>query len=497
MESSKPGNTKLWLLAFFFVSSMVVNVYFYYNNSFSLASPFLRLSWTTKAATEAEIVAAIDCSEHGRAYLDGVPVNGVPMCECHNCYSGPSCSVLASNCTADATTGDAMFLEKYWLHHRINTAVLESGWHRMSYFIGHNFMSDELDKHIRLLHKAVGNAKVDDKFLVFGNGVTQLLNGVIISLSPNVTATPAAPIKKVVAYVPYYPVFKSQTKFFNFRGYEWKGNASDYVNAPNPKDYIELVTSPNNPEGLLRKSIIKGSLAVYDHATYWPHYTPIKYTSDEDIMLFALSKYSGHSGSRFGWAFVRDKAVYDKLTTYMATNSEGVSRETQLRTLKIIKEIVLQINQHKGTVGDFNEYGYTTLRNRWIKLTNLVAQSNRFSLQKLSPEYCNYFKRVRDPSPTYGWLKCEWKQDTDCSAVLQNGNILTQSGVRFEASSRYARLSLIKTQDDFNQLMERLSILVKAKQTSASEEYNYEMDRERSIERPFIYGGDQGSYGSF
>nr|AAF36437.1 cysteine-sulphoxide lyase [Allium cepa] len=496
MDSDKSvmSRNKLWLITFLFLTSLVVNLYFYYDNSFALSSPFLRLTWTTKAATEAEKVAAIYCSDHGRAYLDGIPVNGVPICECHNCYSGPTCSVLASNCTADATTGDAMFLEKYWLHHRVNTAMLESGWHRMSYFIGHNFMSDELDRHIRLLHNAVGNAKVDDKFLVFGNGVTQLLNGVIISLSPNVTATPTAPIKKVVAYVPYYPVFKSQTSFFNFKGYEWKGNASDYVNTTNPQDFIELVTSPNNPDGLLRKSIIPGSLAVYDHATYWPHYAPIKYASDEDIMLFALSKYTGHSGSRFGWAFVRDKSVYDKLTTYISTNSEGVSRESQLRTLFIIKEILLQIKLNRGTIGDFNWYGHHTLRARWVQLNRLVAQSTRFSLQEISAEYCNYFQRIRNPSPTYGWLKCEWEEDTDCAAVLSNGKILTQSGVLFEASSRYARLSIIKTQDDFNQLMERLSVLVMAKRSTSG--YNYDIINQERSKRPFIYGGDEGSYES-
>lgn len=76
----------------------------------------------------------------------------------------------------------------------------------MSYFIGKNFMSEELEKHIRLLHEKVGNANVTGRHIVFGHGITQLLNGVIISLSPNLTATPNAPIKKVVAAAPYYPV---------------------------------------------------------------------------------------------------------------------------------------------------------------------------------------------------------------------------------------------------------------------------------------------------
>nr|BAD06448.1 alliinase-like [Allium cepa] len=422
-------------------------------------------SWTWKAAKEAEAVAAINCSSHGRAFLDGIIADGAPMCERNNCYNGSDCSTLLPNCSADVVSGDSLFLEEYWMRHKSNTAVLISGWHRMSYYFAPgSFISVVLKRHIKLLHHAVGNAKTDGRYIVFGTGVTQLLNGLIISLSPNVTSDPKAPVKKVVAAVPYYPVFRRQTSFFNFKGYEWKGNASDYVKTTSPENFIELVTSPNNPEGRLRHSIIKGSSAIYDQVYYWPQYTAIKYASDENIMLFSMSKFTGHSGSRFGWAMIKEEKVYNKITEYMQQNSEGTSHETQLRTLKLIKEILLQIKTKRGTMGDINEFGYQALRKRWIELSKLVSSSNRFSLQKLAPEYCNYFKKIRDPSPSYGWLKCEWKEDTDCEAVLRNGQIKTQSGVLFEADSRYTRLSLIKTQDDFDQMIQKLKPLVHAKQ---------------------------------
>lgn len=61
------------------------------------------LTWTRRAAEEAEAVAAISCSGHGMAFVDGVRDNGRPVCECNNCYSGPDCSQLLPNCTADAT----------------------------------------------------------------------------------------------------------------------------------------------------------------------------------------------------------------------------------------------------------------------------------------------------------------------------------------------------------------------------------------------------------
>jgi len=84
--------TVVLLITFF-----AVDIDHYYEDSINP-----RLTWTRKAALEAEQVAAIDCSDHGRAYTDGKSVNGVPVCECHNCYSGPTCAVYDQNCTADA-----------------------------------------------------------------------------------------------------------------------------------------------------------------------------------------------------------------------------------------------------------------------------------------------------------------------------------------------------------------------------------------------------------
>ena len=59
-------------------------------------------SWTKKAAAEAEAVASISCSGHGRAFLDGSILDGKPVCECNACYGGPDCSEFLPECIADA-----------------------------------------------------------------------------------------------------------------------------------------------------------------------------------------------------------------------------------------------------------------------------------------------------------------------------------------------------------------------------------------------------------
>lgn len=81
--------------------------------------------------------------------------------------------------------------------------------------------------------------------------------------------------------------------------YRWEGDAQAFDKAG---PYIELVTSPNNPDGFVRQSVVNrsGGILVHDLAYYWPQYTPITAPADHDLMLFTVSKTTGHAGMRIG-----------------------------------------------------------------------------------------------------------------------------------------------------------------------------------------------------
>ncbi|KAJ9546041.1 hypothetical protein OSB04_025748 [Centaurea solstitialis] len=352
------------------------------------------LSWSEKAAAEAEAVAAISCSGHGRVYVDSsVDSEGRLVCECYDCYTGIDCSQISPTCPANADSGDPIFLEPFWMQHATNSAILISGWHRMSYRYDDNpFMSTQLENYIRKMHSIVGNAITEGRYIVFGIGSSQLLSAAVYALSSqNSSSLPS----NVLASVPFYPMYKTQTVFFNSENFQFEGdtNAWQSNNSTNNLDVVEFVTSPNNPDGELKKSVLGGK-TIYDHAYYWPHFTPIPAPSDHDLMVFTLSKLTGHAGVRFG-------------------------------------------------------------------LTSIFSKSTRFSIQKRHPLHCNFFNETRLPSPAYAWVKCEREEEEDCTAVLLDaGNIIGRPGSWFGAKDRYVRLSLIKSQDDFELLMQRLTELV-------------------------------------
>ncbi|XP_058111291.1 tryptophan aminotransferase-related protein 3-like [Magnolia sinica] len=434
-------------------ASVSLNLFFFY--LFLSHEPELELTWTKEAALEAEAVASLSCSGHGRAFLDGsIGSDGKPICECYSCYKGPDCSEFSLECPANAESGDPLFLESYWMQHAASSAVVVAGWHRMSYVLSDgSSISIKLKTLIQRLHAIVGNANTTDRFIVFGDGSTQLLNAAVHALSEAGSSHPAS----VVASVPYYTAYARQTEFFKSDEFGWEGDALKWKTTNDSStDFVEFVTSPNNPDGQLRQPTLRGPSVktIHDHAYYWPHFTAIPAPADEDVMLFSISKITGHAGSRFGWALIKDENVYQTMTTYSELNTMGASRDTQLRAFKLLKAVL------KDGGNDFFDFGHNRMSDRWLRLNNILSTSNRFSLQKLAPKYCSYFKKITDPSPAYAWLKCEREEEKDCNSVLKAAGIIGREGSFFGAESRYVRLSLLKTPDDFDWLLQRLKALI-------------------------------------
>ncbi|KAG4939507.1 hypothetical protein JHK86_045648 [Glycine max] len=310
-------------------------------------------------------------------------------------------------------SGDPYFLEPFWMQHAASSAILVSGWHRMGYsYSDESYISQLLVEYIKKLHAIVGNAATEGR---------------------------------------------AQTQFFNSRDFSYEGDTSLWKNSTDSNSrFIEFVTSPNNPDGKLNKGVLKGPnvKTIYDRAYYWPHFTAIPSPADDDLMLFTISKLTGHAGSRFGWAIIKDEAVYQTMLTYLQLNTFGVSRDAQLRALKLL-DVVLE-----GDGKELFQFAYSTLKDRWRRLKQIISESKRFSLQNLSPQYCTFFKRVKDPSPAYAWLKCERQQDKNCYEILEAAGIIGRQGSDYSADNRYLRLSLIRSEDDFEILINKLKNLV-------------------------------------
>ncbi|KAH9327143.1 hypothetical protein KI387_007321, partial [Taxus chinensis] len=377
-----------------------------------------------------------------------------PPCKCHGCLTGHNCSILLSNSVINLDHGDPTMFESFWINKpwQETTSVI-LGWQLMSYFADMEnicwFLEPELAKEIRSLHSLVGNAVTEGRNIVIGTGSTQLFQAALYALSGPGRSKPT----KVVSATPYYSSYPVVTDYLKSEMYRWAGDALKYKQIADD-DYIELVTSPNNPDGFRREAVVNGSgPVVYDHAYYWPHYTPITSPADGDVMLFTVSKSTGHAGSRIGWAIVKDAQVAKTMTKYIELNTIGVSKDSQLRASKILHSVrnsyaseikvehYTEEEEEESKENRFFHHGSSLMEERWKRLRDVVSVNHRLSLPSFQRQFCNFFGRTSTPQPAFAWLKCEGRDDEaeeeDCEKLLRRHGIISRSGRNFGATQNY------------------------------------------------------------
>ena len=213
------------------------------------------------------------CSGHGMLFEDA------DACVCFECWAGPTCAerkpTFSAECVVDAGSGSPYMFESYWVRHpEARSSVLPS------YHIGYGSLLPQLEASIRELHALVGNALTDGRHIVIGVGSTELIHAAIYALA-NESARSA-----VWSDTPYYSGYVNPARFFRTSLYDWLDSATPPA-ATAARPVIELVTSPNNPDGHLRTPRVAPGphrKVVMDHAYLWPHFTPtstpVNYTSD-------------------------------------------------------------------------------------------------------------------------------------------------------------------------------------------------------------------------
>eukprot|EP00271_Cylindrocystis_brebissonii_P009128 TRINITY_DN23794_c0_g1_i1.p1 TRINITY_DN23794_c0_g1~~TRINITY_DN23794_c0_g1_i1.p1 ORF type:complete len:552 (-),score=80.79 TRINITY_DN23794_c0_g1_i1:1045-2700(-) len=446
------------------------------------------------------------CSSHGDMFQDALYGNGEPVCECHPCYFGERCAEFNKTCALDLSSGSPHVFDAYWKANEASGTVVIPPSYRLGYENNGAeslFHLRALENAIRSLHDFVGNAETEGRHLVIGAGATQVLSALYFGLTEEPMTGGTSGFEKAVltSADPHYQLYDAVPNFYKSERFRYPGNQSSAGVVNSNRLQVEIITSPNNPDGLNRKPLLKGKKAVsiYDFAYYWPQYTPIYEKMDVDIAVFTLSKISGHAGSRVGWALVKDPALAVRAQIAVMFMTIGVSHEAQLRATQLLSSIVSGYKKQYGKtdkpatsgfsdksvnsvslrapVGGVQDaqgfaeqqlclsYAAAMMTGRWQMLREAFAaapKNARLSLQRLEPaQMCGFFKTVRDPAPAYLWLRCEWAEDTDCYTMfVKETNLLGRSGLMYGVGADYVRFSLLCHQTSFLIMMDRIRSLL-------------------------------------
>eukprot|EP00192_Tetraselmis_astigmatica_P005029 CAMPEP_0117648714 /NCGR_PEP_ID=MMETSP0804-20121206/564_1 /TAXON_ID=1074897 /ORGANISM="Tetraselmis astigmatica, Strain CCMP880" /LENGTH=497 /DNA_ID=CAMNT_0005454359 /DNA_START=66 /DNA_END=1556 /DNA_ORIENTATION=+ len=412
-------------------------------NPSSVASP------GTAPVGTVSIMTTEDLS-HAACNNNGILYSGSTSCDCFPCYRGESCLELDHNCTMNLSSGDPLVMEAYWVEHSSEALTVTMPSFRIGY--ANNGHLPELEAVVRKLHAKVGNANTEGCQIVFGVGSTQLIGAAWFALANATGSNPAL----VWGKAPFYSGYRT-AEMFESRRFAFLDSNDPPSPAPQ-QQVIEMVTSPNNPDGRMRSSVVSGASVVYDNAYYWPHFAPItkaEETTGGDVRLFTLSKLSGHAGTRIGWAIVRDADIAERMRGAVNMMTLGVPFESQEGLAAVVLQAIVD-REDGGTLS----YGRQKMSGRWERLQAALAGSKRFRLQPLEDEaFCNFHREVKAPSPAYVWMECLLEEDVkrSCWQTFIDIGIQGQPGKAYGGSDAFVRIELLCRDSTFDLAMEKIT----------------------------------------
>ncbi|KAM0920749.1 hypothetical protein ACQ4PT_007314 [Festuca glaucescens] len=364
--------------------------------------------------------------------------------------------IVAPDAVINLELGDPTMYEAFWREAGERAEVVIPGCWGMSYTSDAGslcwFLEPEFEREVRRLHRLVGNAAVDDGYhLVVGTGATQLFQAAMYALSPAGADRPVG----VVSPAPYYSSYPPQTDLLLSGYYRWAGDANALDGGND--GHIELVCSPNNPDGAIREAVLSGK-AIHDLVYYWPQYTPITGAAAHDIMLFTVSKITGHAGTRLGWALVRDRDVAKKMVYFVDRATIGVSRDSQHRAAKLLAVVSDAYDDDSGTPLRLFDFARRRMAESWRALRAAVAGTGgAFSLPEETTGYCNFTKQTVAAYPAFAWLRCEKDGVEDCAEFLRGHSIVARGGEQFGGDARCVRVNMLDRDGVFDILIQRIS----------------------------------------
>jgi len=208
---------------------------------------------------------------------------------------------------------------------------------------------------------------------------------------------------------------------------------------------IEMMTLPSNPSGIIRPRIYSNACHIYDLVYYWPHLTnEVNQTLDEDIMIFSLSKLTGHASLRFGWALVKDRETAVSMWNYILRHNLWVSSAARRRAIVLLNTIYSDGDYFFSSVSSL-------MKTRWNRILELFyGGQNRFSL-------------VGEPYTAYLYLHMlipDERAADVANAIFNAVGIIGQPGSTFGDPSGTFRISLTLHTHIFEMLLTRLRLLM-------------------------------------
>lgn len=303
-----------------------------------------------------------------------------------------------------------------------------------SYLIG---ALKDLETAVRELHTITSpHQKIDGVELVFGTGATQVINALIYAVSLYHSRRRLYVTHKA----PGYLEIKEAIDFLHSARASWI--PFEESSTIDPKDLLEFVTTPNNPDGEIRAAQTKAAFVAHDRVNHWSLFLHEddaiigRETLEKDwVSIFSLSKMLSFSGSRVGYAFVKEKKIADLMRQYIIVSTHGVARDGQFHCLSALRYLL------DGKLSIYIDWVKEQLKTRWQRLQELLKSSPLLLLNTQGPN---------------AWIKAPHDAE---EYLRKKYNVEATYGPEYGATAEYARINLLARTTEFEEFLWRIAHL--------------------------------------
>lgn len=329
--------------------------------------------------------------------------------------------------------------DKYW-----DKSEVKFSSDSIAYQLNNVSPSKKLISQIRFFHREFGNyfpSKDEEPFIA--SGITQTFSALIYALY--VLYGPL----EIVQKAPSYP-HKWFVENLRLKGVVYKYLYDDQLFVPDiHKTLIEIVTTPNNPDGANRKPITDAKYIIFDLSHDWPFFNINIKDNLETIYeaikknkiifpFFSMSKSIGQAGDRVGYVWLKknkfNEQLIKKMKEYLHNDTLGPSIAGQAscsNRIDLLTSVSMQplFDVLKVLVLRYDQLKEILRKNH----PNVICKSVRGSA---------YFWAHSTPNISEQWKKLY--------------RIDTMNGETFGVDNSYLRINLMTSEKNFNILLKRL-----------------------------------------
>ena len=214
---------------------------------------------------------------------------------------------------------------------------------------------------------------------------------------------------------------------------------------------VQLVVSPSNTLNLLAADqeplIAPKARQVWDLVYYWPSCFADKeriVLLEEDVMIFSSSKLAGYAGHRFGWAWVKDGDVADRMAEFISVTTQAYPAAEMLYNTVILEDIVASI----GTHNDFFVRVQEELMSRCLEMEAVFEAGD------------GRFKNLTPCGNMYIQVECPGAEDEDCKeAFFDDIKLAVTPGTEDGLKANQVRIAFGYERAWFDKIVQKLKLL--------------------------------------